>query len=120
VWSGQNFSPPILSARCRVLPSVREKVTAVLSDFSSNLNRNKVPGDWSDYDDPVKSKMCPPITASPFAHISVLKKESNTEGLWREFIGSVRGGISEEQQPSHIFSSTLPSVPVDPGRSHFT
>jgi hypothetical protein len=33
-------------------------------DFSSNLNRNKLAGRLEcDYDDPVKSKMCPPITA---------------------------------------------------------
>ncbi len=56
------------------------------SDFSSNLNRNKIPGRLEcDYSDPVKSKMCPPITASPFAHMEpVPKKESITEAFVEE------------------------------------
>ncbi len=87
------------------------------SDFSSNLNRNKIPGRLEcDYSDPVKSKMCPPITASPFAHMEPApnKEESKTEAS----VGESKAEASkEESSEKKSFSySQLPLLKclVDP------
>ncbi len=117
--SGSNANPftDFVGELLQGLTGVYERKSLLFfSDFSSNLNRNKIPGRLEcDYSDPVKSKMCPPITTSPFAHMEpVPKKESSTEASVEESKAEGSDEESSEMQPVSFSKVPLLKCLVDP------